>query len=289
LWLDFLLNGYKTDPAGNVTNEAVPEIIEPVQKIEEPIGPDLENFIKGESEITESIREEVTQSNLEIPIPHPEQLDEPAADSIENPGEEPMTSITGPVHENDAEINKHDTVVSAEEHVAPEQQTHTEEMPTEENPEKESGSSDQHVLEEKIDIGHPLFVAQQEPSKTDITFQPYYTVDYFASQGIRFIPEERPTDRFAKQLKSFTEWLRDMKKLPQAEIVKLSDHQTEEKVQELADHSISEKEVVTEAMAEVWAKQGNKEKAIDTYNKLSLLNPDKWTYFASLAEQVKNS
>jgi hypothetical protein len=42
-------------------------------------------------------------------------------------------------------------------------------------------------------------------------------------------------------------------------------------------------------MAEVWIKQGNKEKAIEIYNKLSLLNPDKSAYFASLAEQLKNS
>jgi hypothetical protein len=42
-------------------------------------------------------------------------------------------------------------------------------------------------------------------------------------------------------------------------------------------------------MAEVWVKQGNKDKAIEIYNKLSLLNPAKSAYFASLSEQLKNS
>jgi hypothetical protein len=114
-------------------------------------------------------------------------------------------------------------------------------------------------------------------------------VDYFASQGIKFVQEEKPVDRFGKQLKSFTEWLKTMKKLPQTETPKITDIVSDKKVEQMAEHSIDESEVVTETMAEVWIKQGNKEKAIETYNKLSLLNPDKSAYFASLAEQLKNS
>jgi hypothetical protein len=80
-----------------------------------------------------------------------------------------------------------------------------------------------------------------------------------------------------------------MKRLPQIETTKIPDSPADEKVQQLADHSISEDEVVTETMAEVWLKQGNKEKAIETYNKLSLRNPGKSAYFASLIEQLKDS
>ena len=80
-----------------------------------------------------------------------------------------------------------------------------------------------------------------------------------------------------------------MKRLHQSEIPKISDIASEEKVEQMAEHSIDQGEVITETMAEVWIKQGNKEKAIETYNKLSLLNPDKSAYFASLAEQLKNS
>ena len=135
----------------------------------------------------------------------------------------------------------------------------------------------------------PLPDLNQEPAETDLTFQPYHTVDYFASQGIKFVPEEKPTDRFGKQLRSFTEWLKTMKRLPQIEVSNITDIVSEEKVEQMAEHSIDQREVITETMAEVWIKQGNKEKAIETYNKLSLLNPDKSAYFASLAEQLKNS
>ena len=135
----------------------------------------------------------------------------------------------------------------------------------------------------------PLPDLDKEPAETELTFQPYHTVDYFASQGIKFIPEEKPVDRFGKQLKSFTEWLKTMKRLPQSEIPKIADLASDEKVEQMAEHSIDRGEIITETMAEVWIKQGNREKAIETYNKLSLLNPDKSAYFASLAEQLKNS
>jgi hypothetical protein len=124
---------------------------------------------------------------------------------------------------------------------------------------------------------------------SELVFEPYHTVDYFASQGIRFVAEENTGDRFGRQLKSFTEWLKAMKRLPEAEVTKASDPQADEKVRVLADHSIDEREVITEAMAEVWIKQGNREKAIEIYNKLKLLDPAKSSYFASLAEGLKNS
>jgi hypothetical protein len=54
-----------------------------------------------------------------------------------------------------------------------------------------------------------------------------------------------------------------------------------------ATSSIEEKEVLTEAMAEVWLKQGNKPKAAEIYYKLSLLNPSKSAYFAAKIDQLK--
>ncbi|MGZ5135745.1 MAG: hypothetical protein ACXWCG_11365, partial [Flavitalea sp.] len=92
-----------------------------------------------------------------------------------------------------------------------------------------------------------------------------------------------------KQLKSFTEWLRSMKRLPQPAIDANIDEATQASIQNIAEHSFEEKEIVTETMAEVWIKQGNKEKAIDTLEKLSLLNPSKSHYFAAKIEQLKAS
>jgi hypothetical protein len=57
----------------------------------------------------------------------------------------------------------------------------------------------------------------------------------------------------------------------------------------MAEDSIHDTNIVTEAMAEVWLKQGNKPKALEVYNKLSLLNPSKRAYFAGLIENLKHS
>jgi len=119
------------------------------------------------------------------------------------------------------------------------------------------------------------------PGKDEYAFEPYYTVDYFASQGIQYKAEENPTDKFGKQLKSFTEWIKVMKKLPLTEIEKTVNPQEEKKVQQLASHSLSQDDVVTEAVADIWIKQGNINKAKEVLHKLSLLDPAKSAYFAN--------
>ena len=130
---------------------------------------------------------------------------------------------------------------------------------------------------------------KEPPQNADLVFEPYHTVDYFASQGIKLSQDEIPKDKFGKQLKSFTEWLKTLKRLPATEAAKEMDTSAESKVQHLAEDSVHRSDVVTEAMAEVWIKQGNKEKAIETYNKLGLLNPSKKAYFAGLIENLKRS
>ncbi|HWC52259.1 MAG TPA: hypothetical protein VG676_01650, partial [Chitinophagaceae bacterium] len=71
------------------------------------------------------------------------------------------------------------------------------------------------------------------------------------------------------------------------ELSKSVDTNLEKKVEQLAAHSIEDRNVVTEAMAKVWEKQGNAAKAIEIYNKLGLLNPSKSSYFAAKIEQLK--
>ena len=128
-----------------------------------------------------------------------------------------------------------------------------------------------------------------DPAKAAFTFEPYYTVDYFASQGIKFREEDKPKDKFGQQLKSFTDWLKTMKRLPVSEIAQNIHPATEQKVDQLAEHSIQDRDVITEAMAEVWEKQGNITKAIEIYSKLSLLDPLKRTYFAAKIEGLKKT
>lgn len=115
-----------------------------------------------------------------------------------------------------------------------------------------------------------------------LVFEPYHTIDYFASMGIKLTREDLDKDRFGRQLKSFTEWLKSMKKIAPEAGKPEQDGQIEQK----AAASVQPSEVDTEAMAEVWLKQGNKEKALAIYRKLSLQNPSKSHYFASLIEQI---
>ncbi len=125
------------------------------------------------------------------------------------------------------------------------------------------------------------------PREPVLAIDPYHTIDYFASQGIRFVQEENPSDKLGKQLKSFTEWLRVMKRLPQKQADPLPDPATEHRILAFAAHSNETREIVTETMAEVLAMQGMSGKAADVYRKLSLLNPDKSAYFATKIEQLK--
>ena len=53
-----------------------------------------------------------------------------------------------------------------------------------------------------------------------------------------------------------------------------------------ADGSNTITEVITEAMAEVLIKQGKKGQAIQVYDKLSLIYPEKRHYFASLIDTL---
>ncbi|MET0635144.1 MAG: hypothetical protein ABWZ25_03885 [Chitinophagaceae bacterium] len=128
---------------------------------------------------------------------------------------------------------------------------------------------------------------REEPvsENQELTFEPLHTVDYFASQGIQAREEDKPVDRLSQQLKSFTQWLKTMKRIPATAAT--GGIPEEKQIEEMAEHSIKGRDVWTEAMAEVWVKQGNPEKARLVYEKLSLLDPAKSVYFAAKIEQLK--
>jgi hypothetical protein len=132
----------------------------------------------------------------------------------------------------------------------------------------------------------PLIKKKQDDA---LSFGPYYTIYYFASQGIKVSQEENPKDKFGKQLKSFTEWLKTMKRLPQQtdESESQDDPERNTLIESFAAHSLEQKEVITETMAEVLVKQGKKQRALELYHKLSLLNPSKNAYFAAKIDQLK--
>ena len=141
-------------------------------------------------------------------------------------------------------------------------------------------------------INGNVYTEEAAPVSTEIkeetpVFEPYHTIDYFASQGIKYAQDQHPQDRLGKQLKSFTEWLKMMKRLPQKTTETILDEKTRDIIQTDAAQSLLTKEVLTETMAEVLIKQGRTEEAAEVYRKLSLHNPGKSVYFAAKIEQLK--
>lgn len=130
------------------------------------------------------------------------------------------------------------------------------------------------------------FTTATATTEDTISFEPLHTSDYFASVGIKFSDEVKPGDKLGKQLKSFTDWLKTMKKIHTDQLPSQSE-QSVIVIQKMAEKSNTEDEVLTEAMAEVLLQQGKTTKAIAVYKKLSLLNPSKSAYFAAKIDQIE--
>lgn len=115
--------------------------------------------------------------------------------------------------------------------------------------------------------------------------EPYHTIDYFASQGIKL--DDLGTDQIGTKVRKFTDWLKKMKRIAPEPTDLGTDSETEHIVQHIAASSNEVKEIVTEAMAQVLIKQDKTDKAIRLYEKLSFMNPDKSAYFASKINELK--
>lgn len=221
--------------------------------------------------------EEATEVETASVFPDPDRLTEPPI----APSNEPAVLPVEPIPEEHPVVvipqeAKQSTTEQAAESDLKEVSIETEKEVAQDGSEKSSH------FQGKLDIATPAVGG-------DNLFEPFHTVDYFASQGIKVTATDLPKDKLSKQLMSFTEWLKVMKRLPAAEMAQSPQSTAEKTVVNMASHSVEESEIVTEAMAEVWAKQGAREKAIETYNKLSLLYPSKKTYFAAKIENLKGS
>lgn len=184
--------------------------------------------------------------------------------------------------------------ISSTESTNTENDYNTEPLTVEEFPNATSSKAEDKVeedlspkIQQQAFANEPNAKANPQPS-APLEFEPYHTIDYFASQGIRLQQSDLSKDKFGQQLKSFTEWLKSMKRIPEPQQPSQAEIHAQENVARIAEHSIESKDVNTEAMAEVWAKQGNRQKAIEIYKKLSLLNPAKSTYFAAKIEQLNS-
>lgn len=215
----------------------------------------------------EKIAESIPESTVEI---IPDTVPETIA-HIEEPVQEEITA------EPTATISAHieETVVDVTTAVA----TETTEEPIQET---EPAESAQQQINIKLpDLNTPV-------TEDTISFEPLHTTDYFASQGIKLSDEIKPDDKLGKSLKSFTEWLKTMKKVsPTGNNIPGTSENAESNVQQMAEQSNAENEVITEAMADVLIQQGKRNKAVEVYQKLSLLNPSKNAYFAAKIENLK--
>ncbi|KAI9450001.1 hypothetical protein F5148DRAFT_1291110 [Russula earlei] len=158
----------------------------------------------------------------------------------------------------------------------------TEEMPGTEEEDIIAAQKISSVLNNQLaDFHKPV----EEDAKFAFEAEPSHLVDYFASQGIKIDLTTEPQDKLTSHLRSFTSWLKKMKR---PEIQDLdTDPRLENAVQDIARTSIESREVVTETMADVFIKQGQIDKAIQLYIKLSFLDPDKTVYFANKIQQLK--
>jgi hypothetical protein len=126
-----------------------------------------------------------------------------------------------------------------------------------------------------------------EGAKLEFEKNPFFTIDYFASQGIKFDPSKQPEDRLSQQLMTFTDWLKRMKNVSPNPQDLGTDPELENAIQGIANSSNEAKEIITETMAEIFIKQGKLDKAVQLYIKLSFLYPEKSTYFAAKIQELK--
>lgn len=123
----------------------------------------------------------------------------------------------------------------------------------------------------------------------DADKKPLHTIDYFVSQGIKVDLSAVPQDKLTTHLLKFTDWLKQVKNAQNTSNPRDlgTNLAMEEAVAENAKNSNETRQIVTESMADVLAKQGQVEKAIQLYIKLSFINPEKSSYFAAKIEQLK--
>ncbi|HEY1164733.1 MAG TPA: hypothetical protein VGE90_06180 [Chitinophaga sp.] len=153
------------------------------------------------------------------------------------------------------------------------------------------------AAEEPIKI-YPLEIPEEE---TTLTFQPLYTDDYFAYKRLQ---EPGSADELNEKgmadMRSFTDWLREMKQSFAKKADKDWYHQqlhriyvdddpeVSEAVEKMAMESITlNDDIVSETLAEIWARQRQYQTAIQIYQKLSLLNPNKSAYFAQKIQELQ--
>lgn len=159
----------------------------------------------------------------------------------------------------------------------------------------------QHTASAEDEEPIKIFPMDTPKEETTLTFQPLYTDDYFAYKRLKE-PEsaEQLNEKGMADMRSFTDWLKEMKQSFAKKADKDWYHQqlhriyvddepeVSEAVEKMAMESITlNDDIVSETLAEIWARQHQYQTAIQIYQKLSLLNPNKSAYFAQKIQELQ--
>lgn len=199
------------------------------------------------------------------------------ATPVETTEKASLIDSTDPTDQQQSTVSEEDITTPALETAAQKAAPEEVRLQAEDHPEENSRLS--AVLSAQLaDFKKPV----QQDARLEVEREPLYKVDYFASQGISILKNQ---DGFDKKVRRFTDWLKEMKQqgtAPGSAAPQLNTTPQEEaQAAEKAAKSLENEPVWTESMAEVLMSQGKTEQARDVYKKLSLLYPEKSTYFAS--------
>ncbi|MDE3182343.1 MAG: hypothetical protein KGM16_02890 [Bacteroidota bacterium] len=288
---------FVAEPEVEIESKNWDEVVESQTENEglaQPVNEQISKNFISENEVTESAGEELVAEP--VVESESENWDEVFKSQTEDEG------LAHPVNEQISEnlISENEVAEQQDEETAKEETvepgTQLSEQPNEVYSESEPAfKKEESVFDIKIPATEEKITGEEtsdsetnteEEDDFSIPFEPLHTVDYFASQGIKLSEEALNDDQLGKQVKSFTAWLKSMKKLHPGQLPEQNEV-IEKLIQTSSEVSNKSANVLTEAMAEVLLKQGKREKAIEMYEKLSLINPSKSAYFAAKIESLK--
>lgn len=140
-------------------------------------------------------------------------------------------------------------------------------------------TSDREYLKEHLAIAreHLQREKQQQMAKSEKSYDIITEIDSYKEENLSSNPtKEELINRFLK--------------IENPKIVKDDSSEENENIDKAIRKSAKDDfKVVTETMAKIYLKQGNKEKAMQIYQQLMTSNPKKSIYFANQIEKIKNS
>ena len=145
------------------------------------------------------------------------------------------------------------------------------------------------VDKQELILHHSLKESTKEDKVEDqqIPIEDVYIGDYFTTQGIHLDEVEHPeVKKINLTSNSFSDWLKLMQKIEISEEVEISEEKNSHQLNDIQESAIQEMDIQTETMADIYLKQGLKNKAIQIFEKLSLINPSKSAYFTSRINKI---